>query len=816
MWLLLPLLAFGIFPAVWLSGYALLGRLAAAGKLPISPATALCLAPGVGMPAWSLVMALSARWGLFHASAWGAFGWIACLPLGALALRQRRVSRRQALARRVALGAILAGGFVLYAAFPHDSFYVGRDQATYANQALHIARSGELGLDWPVAIADPEQRLAVGRASFAATGVYVAAERLQVQFSPILPIWLALAFSVFGIVGLQGFNAAVATLSAAVFFGVAARISSRRAALAATALFALNPMQIWIARITLSEILAQFWMLSGLLLMLIARRRAPTPYWLLGGLTLGASVLVRIDGFMLAPLALAFAWLVRCVGPSETEAMRRARNRGVAALLAVLAIGVLFYLLTSPIYFTAQAKNLWSIAACAGLFALLWATRLGRTPLGLILPKRAFWIVFGLGLAALAIFAYFVRPRWEPFAHYTNPSATLYGERNHREDSFVNLGVYVTPLLAFAAVGGFWSLLRRTLLQRFRGALLLFAILSGGYALLYLYSPSISPDQPWGMRRFVPSVIPGVVLLATDWFDRLRFVLRRPRLHAALALMGTAGVLGYAGYRSRAGLLLREYDGAYGFVTSVADAVPPGGLLLCDTSPRAFGHLALGRGLRAIRFSTKDPARFAAAQAIVAASSSDDEPYYVLTDNQNKLRGGKPLRAFKANMSWLRETPTAPAADIQQATFNLFLYERRGPLDEPWKYLADLGLSPIDGVREGGFWPVEISDGVRTRWTQAEAWLEVPLPTGWSPRSLGLDIVGLAPTGTWLTVRANGTEIYNALIEKSPAMLTLGLPGKLKKRLRLEFVSDPFRPSAVDGSDDHRDLGIRIKALTLR
>ncbi|HTV19501.1 MAG TPA: hypothetical protein VMG12_12535, partial [Polyangiaceae bacterium] len=712
--------------------------------------------------------------------------------------------------------AILIGGLVLYAGFPHDSFYVGRDQATYANQALHIARSGQLTLDWPLQIADPEQRLSVGRASYAATGVYVALERLQVQFSPVLPVWLALAFATFGIVGLQGFNALLATLSAGVFFGVAERVTSRRVALAATALFALNPMQIWIARITLSEVLAQLATLSGVLLMLLARRRAAVPLWVLGGLTLGASVFVRIDGFMLAPLGLAFAWLVRCVAPREASELRRARHLGVVALLATLAAGVPFYLLTTSIYLGAQAKNLLAIAACAVVFGLLAATRFGHRPVAFLSRQRAFWIALALGLGALALFAYFIRPRWEPFAYYTSPSATLYGERNHREDSFVNLSVYVTPLLAFAAVAGFWSLLRRSLVVRFRSAPLLLAILVGGYALLYLYSPSISPDQPWGMRRFIPVVIPGALLLAMHGLDLLRFALRRRVLHLALTLGVTLGVLGYAGYRSRTGLFLREYDGAYELVTAVADAVPPGALLLCDTSPRAFGHLALGRELRTLRFSARDPDRFAAAQAIVASSVHDDEPYYVLTDNQNKLRGEKPLRTFKAKLAWLRETPVAPATDIQVGNFNLFLYERHGALREPWKYLADLGLSPIDDVREGGFWPVEVADGVRTRWTGAEAWLDVPLRKGWSPRTLGLDIVGLAPTGTWLTVRANGAEIYNALVEKAPATLTLSLPGKLRKRLKLEFVSDTFRPSAGGASSDDRELGIQLKALSLR
>ena len=95
---------------------------------------------------------------------------------------------------------------------------------------------------------------------------------------------------------------------------------------------------------------------------------------------------------------------------------------------------------------------------------------------------------------------------------------------------------------------------------------------------------------------------------------------------------------------------------------------------------------------------------------------------------------------------------------------------------------------------------------------QAEAWLEIPLERGWSPRTFALDIAAVAPTGTWLTVRANDKDIYNAMIKTAPVSLSLRLPPKLRKRLRLELVSDTFIPSDVD----ERALGVRIKSMTLR
>ncbi len=813
---LFSFLTLGILPALWLSGYAMLGRLSRGSGLPLARSVVWCLAPAVSLPAWTLAMTTSAYFGIFHAPTWGAIGWITCIPLLPMIRRQRKLGHGQAASIRIVFAALLLGGLVMYAAFPHDSFFVGRDQATYANQALHITRSGRLDLESPIEIADAQLREVVRRGN-AATGLYARYGQLTAQFSPVLPIWLAVAFSAFGIVGLQAFNAVAAVLSAGLFFGLASRMMSKRVALAALALFVFNPMQIWISRITLSEILAQYLGLAGTLLFFSARRRRPEPLWVLGGLTLGASVFVRIDGFVLAPLALASAWLVRAVSSGEPARIERARTLGTLALLFVLAIGVPFYYLTSAPYLAAQARNLIPIAACTALLSVLWWTKLGARAIAKLTKARFVWLSIGAMLLLAGLAAYFIRPHWQPFHYYTRPTSVLFGSRDFRENSFVNLGVYVTPVLAFVALVGFWKLLVRALSARSGGALALLLVSTGGYALLYLYNPSISPDHPWGMRRFVPAVIPGVALFGSFVLDRLRTVDRLRRFHLALTLTITAALVAYPNFRTRAGVFLKEYEGAYAFVTKVADAIPEQALLLCDVTPRLFGHLVLGRQLETIRVAFReDSERFEAAQTVLAATLRPDEPYYVLVDSLEKLPGEKPMQTFKTKLKWLAETTEPPASTVREGSFSFYLFERRGPLSEPGKYLTGLGIKAIDGVREGGFWPVEGRAGQETRWTKGEAWLEIPLVRGWSPRVLAIEIVSLPPQGTWLTVRANDTDIYNAQITKGPVSLSLALPPKLRSRLRVELLGDTFTPGDIDGSGDKRALGVQIKSLTLR
>lgn len=827
-------LALGVFPALWLSGYCLLRWLTRGLRLPLSRFSAICLAPALVLPVWSLVLTAAAHFGGLSCTYWGAFGWLLSLALASYALRGSFVGQRQSRLRRVLLGVITLVALGLYAAFPHDSFFVGRDQGTYSNQALHIARTGQLTLDWPQGFTDPKMKRATPP-GWSATGIYPGTAALTVQFSPVLPIWLAFAFSGFGIHGLLGFNALVATLCSGVFFALASRLLTRRMALVATAFFALNPMQIWIARVALSEVLAQYLLLSGSLLVLLLARARPRLGWLFGGVVVGASVFVRIDGFVLAPLALAFGWfssvaegerrasLAASTGGNGAVAARtiaalRPEALGAAGVGASLLLGVVLYMQTSPHYVRAQSEQLIPIALLSACVLALWLVLARFAP---ELPKklvsaRAFWAVLAGALALLCVYAYFVRPVLEPFSVRQRHGVPIQPiRRDFRENSFVNLGIYVTPVLAFLAPAGFWLALRRTLSKRRPQAVLFFLMICSGYSLLYLYRPAISPDHPWGMRRFVPIVIPAFVLLSLYALDGLRWPRVARRYRVVWTALLSAALLGFSAYRARPYLFFKEYDGAYQFVTRLAEAIPSGRVVICDMSARMFGHLALGRGLRALRYDLQDSDRLELAQRAVATMTAPDEPYYILTDAQKPLEGVAPIAELQTTQRWLEETSVPPAKNIREGKFSLLLYERRGPLVVPALDLSALGIQRVASVNEGGFWGSERDEDNVTRWTKGEAWLEIPLTGDTAPKRLQLRIIGFAPSGTWLTVLANGSTIHSDSLEQAPVTLDLALPELTSPKLRIDLISGTFQPSELGQSQDTRELGIRLSSVVL-
>ncbi len=74
------------------------------------------------------------------------------------------------------------------------------------------------------------------------------------------------------------------------------------------------------------------------------------------------------------------------------------------------------------------------------------------------------------------------------------------------------------------------------------------ALLAGYLGLagvIYIWAPSINPFQIWAMRRFVPLILPGIILLAGVGVDPLLTVLsrRRSRPLAVLLAVGAAAAL---------------------------------------------------------------------------------------------------------------------------------------------------------------------------------------------------------------------------------------------------------------------------------
>jgi hypothetical protein len=98
--------------------------------------------------------------------------------------------------------------------------------------------------------------------------------------------------------------------------------------------------------------------------------------------------------------------------------------------------------------------------------------------------------------------------------------------------------------LAFAIVGAAYAT-RAFIRGTLRAPSQVTALIIGPPALLYLYRPSITPDQIWATRRFVPAAFPILVLSAFGLLcvlaRRDRFAWTMPRRVVAIAL-GVAAV----------------------------------------------------------------------------------------------------------------------------------------------------------------------------------------------------------------------------------------------------------------------------------
>src|SRR4029077_8562354 len=69
---------------------------------------------------------------------------------------------------------------------------------------------------------------------------------------------------------------------------------------------------------------------------------------------------------------------------------------------------------------------------------------------------------------------------------------------------------YFGVVAVFVAFAGFVLLASRARHRDRAAAAVVFVVLP--VAVMYLARPSITPDQPWAMRRFLPVVIPGIAI----------------------------------------------------------------------------------------------------------------------------------------------------------------------------------------------------------------------------------------------------------------------------------------------------------------
>ena len=602
----------------------------------------------------------------------GLFRPLLVLPLGlvgaAVAARGVALVRPEPLAGRRWLDGVALLGVLAFAAlnarYSAQNIDVFRDPSIYAITGEWLKHHGSL----PIPV-HPEVFGHVKGMSFFSQGFDAATTPgfVHPQFSNLLPGLLAVGGWLGGDQILLKTNPLLGSAALLAFYGLARQYAGRAWALIAMVALGVSLPQLAFSRNAYSEPVTMLFLVGGLALLREAQRRGRVRAYGLAGLVLGSAVLARVDGFFFLLAVPMFAAAVLAAAPAE-------RRREVAGQVGAFVLGVAVPAAValanlanlSPDYLHHRRAELDMIAKAgvaivalgAVAVALAWSTRL----LHRIASSSARWLpAAGAGLLVLLAAVAATRPLWyvgrDPAAPASQTDYIAFLQkadglpieptRTYAEQTLSWLSWYYGPLtLALGVVGAAFGVHR--LLRR--GDLRLVAPLGMFLpaALLYLTVPSIVPDQIWAMRRYLPVVIPGLLVAAAVTLALLTRGWRRSRLSAAVAgLLAGAMVLVPMYVSAR---LVRVREGVPQLVEArnlCADLPADAALLLTGSLAKTYQQAARSYcdGVPVAGLSA--PTRAQLEQVQATALAHDRRLHVVFTDPN-----GMPAEVLAAGATW--------------------------------------------------------------------------------------------------------------------------------------------------------------------
>lgn len=644
------------------------------------------------------------------------------------------------------------------------------------------------------------------------------------QFLHLFPTWLALWATFGGGIGAMVYGgAAFGLLGVAATALLARRIFGPAIGLLAATLLALNGLQIWFARESLTEPLLQpllLGMLFAWVLFIEARDTGDTVTArgaaAIAGLALGSIALTHAQ-FLFAllpvPALLAWLWLAR--------RWRSAYWWFLVPLGLLLAHATFHIARYSLGYFEGIYHHVWKNAVRDWEQTTLLV--LGPTLLVALLglrPVRARWLPLAtdrrtlraarwLGAAGVALagtWLYLIRPgivaSGAPGALAGYIGAPI---PTGAASALVSLGWYLSPLGMVLAFAGLALLLLRDFEERTAAIL----CVAAPFALLYLTGSYTAGGYIYALRRFMPLIVPVAAILTAYILLRagpaLAAALGRQRLARPLQALGlgaAALLILFLGYTNARLITHREYEEVLDRTAALADRFGPDDLILFsgprDETPKLATPLRYLFGRESWVITTNLPRGKDLDAWITAQEAAGRRVHILMSAGGGKLflptHRLEPVDRITIPLPQVEKLENQKPFNRQENLLAYSLYALRpvapgqsalGPL--PYRVVAgqadEFAQLNISGVTPG-FYNVEIDrgpgsgeTGTAYRWTDGEAMLRIPWPADGKPLTLRLTLGAgprpraLPPAQVVVGIRPDPGTVEK---ERQLAVLTLG------------------------------------------
>jgi hypothetical protein len=754
---------------------------------------------------------------------------------GRARLRYRGTARRPAWPVLLPLVLVALG---CWRFFPPAEYIIGgKDPGTYINEGVQIAKTGSMYIREPVVAAVPpaardlffhdhqqpwyySNRFMGFFLEDPAAGVTIG------QFPHLYPASIALAYGLGGLTWALGAVGAWAVLGLLAVYFAGARFLGRPAGFAAAVLLSLNVLQVWFARSPGSEPATQALLFAALLAFARAHQDEDRFFGPVAGALLGLLLFLRKDAFMAVAAVLAAvvgSWIVMRLKPRTGFLVPLAAASVVGWFYVTVTIraysnDMIGYLITLPPLYIAGGIAV-AVASVIGIERLV---RIGGD-----WSARAAPVALSVVVLSGAVIAWFLRHQ----VNCENPCSKVAAHDAYALRIFTDF--YLTRWGLVAALVGFiLVLLRRH--SFWRDPALVLSI--SGFAFAFFYKIRIQPYQFWLNRRYLPIVLPGMLLFAAAAALGPALTKPWPRLGVVRTAVGAAllGALGWM-YASAAAPIMPhvEYAGIIGNVEQLASMFTDRDLVIVESRDAGTDVHVLGTPLaylydrKVLQLDRARPEDKAVLRTFLEHASGLYSHIYFIgggTDLLSRRIHARPITTRRFVAPQYDDVPwNVYPHEVQRKAFDFGVYELTvGPPDIAGGFEHDIGAE--DDLYVLRFYARDFNGRQPMRWTTGNSRINVPglsgkerevvlfLHDGGRPKDAPPAQVQVLFNNVSLgTVDVTGSD-FRPYRLRLPAEVARQA-GLTDDTAEIRLVSTTWNPQKLRGLPDSRDLGVMVSRV---